>query len=169
MGLTISRILVPVDLSAYSERALEYAIALAGRLGASLHLLHVVEDPMATGVWGGETVIPDLPELRQELVDDAERRLVAYREAAERVRVPVVTTVRLGLAAITIVEHAKSLGVDLIVIGTHGRTGLAHLLMGSVAERVLRHAPCPVLTVREGAQREQASAAEVHAMVEARC
>jgi nucleotide-binding universal stress UspA family protein len=169
MNLTISRILVPVDFSAYSERAREYAIELAGRFGASLHLLHVVEDPIATGVWGGETVIPNLTELREELVDGAERQLVTYRDAAARAGVSVVSTVQVGLPAITIVEHAKSLGVDLIVMGTHGRTGMAHLLMGSVAERVLRHAPCPVLTIREAARREQAGAAEVHAMVGARC
>jgi glycine betaine transporter len=169
MDLTISRILVPVDFSAYSERAVEYAISLAGRLGASLDVLHVVEDPLATGVWGGETAIPNLTELREELVEDAERRLVPYCDAAERAHVPVVATARLGLAAITIVEEAKSLGVDLIVMGTHGRTGVAHLLMGSVAERVLRHAPCPVLTVREAARREQASGAEVYATAAPRC
>jgi glycine betaine transporter len=168
MDLTISRILVPVDFSAYSERALEYAIALAGRLGASLHLLHVVEDPIATGVWGGETVLPNLTELREELVDGAERQLVTYREAAERAGVPVVSTAQVGLPAISIVDHATSLGVDLIVMGTHGRTGMAHLVMGSVAERVLRQAPCPVLTIREAARRAPAGGAEGHAVVGAR-
>jgi nucleotide-binding universal stress UspA family protein len=168
MNLTISRILVPVDFSAYSERALEYAIGLASRFGASLHLLHVVEDPIATGVWGGETVLPDLTELREELVKGAERQLVTYREAAARAGVSVSSTALVGLPAITIVDHAVSLGVDLIVMGTHGRTGMAHLVMGSVAERVLRHAPCPVLTVREAARREPAGVAEVHATVGAR-
>ena len=148
MDLAISRILVPVDFSAYSERALEYAIGLAGRLGASLHLLHVVEDPIATGFWGGEMVIPNLTELREELVHGAERQLVSSREAAERAGVSVVSTVQVGLPAITIVDHAKSLGVDLIVMGTHGRTGMAHLLMGSVAERVLRASTTPLLIVR---------------------
>jgi glycine betaine transporter len=168
MNLTISRILVPVDFSTYSERALEYAIGFAGRFGASLHLLHVVEDPIATGVWGGETVLPNLTELREELVNSAERQLEKYREAATRAGVPVVSTAQVGLPAITIVDQATSLGVDLIVMGTHGRTGITHLLMGSVAERVLRHASCPVLTIREAARREQAGTAEAPAMVSAR-
>jgi nucleotide-binding universal stress UspA family protein len=156
MHLTISRILVPVDFSAYSDVALEYAIALARRLDASVHLLHVVEDPITTGAWGGEGVVPDLTALRAELAADAERRLLVCRGEAERAQVPVVTAVRLGLTSHTIVDYAKTLAVDLIVMGTHGRTGVAHLFMGSVAERVLRHAPCPVLTVREGAQGEEA-------------
>jgi glycine betaine transporter len=168
MNLTIARILVPVDFSAYSERALEYATALAARLGASLHLLHVVEDPIATGAWGGETAILNVTELREELLADAERRLVSYCDAAKRALVPVEPAVRLGLTAITIVDHATSLGADLIVMGTHGRTGMSHLLMGSVAESVLRHAPCPVLTVREGERREPANGPEAHATAAAK-
>ncbi|OFW05225.1 MAG: hypothetical protein A3I61_10745 [Acidobacteria bacterium RIFCSPLOWO2_02_FULL_68_18] len=156
MQLSISRILVPVDFSAHSEVALQYAIALASRLAASLHVLHVVEDPVATGAWGSEGVLPDLTELRSELVADAERRLLAYRGEAERARVPVVTTAQMGLTSNTIVEYARALDIDLIVMGTHGRTGVAHLFMGSVAERVLRHAPCPVLTVRAGARGQEA-------------
>ncbi len=165
MHLTISRILVPVDFSAHSEFVLRYATALASRVDASLHLLHVVEDPIATGAWGGETVIPNLTELRQELLDDAERRLVSFREEAERAQVPVVTTARMGLTSHTIVEYAKTLNIDLIVMGTHGRTGVAHLFMGSVAERVLRHASCPVLTVRADVRGEEASEALAHAAV----
>ena len=164
MYLTISRILVPVDFSAHSESALRYAIALASRVDATLHVLHVVEDPIATGAWGGETVIPNLTELRQELLDDAERRLAAYREEATRAQVPVVTVARMGLTSHTIVDYAKAINIDLIVMGTHGRTGMAHLFMGSVAERVLRHAPCPVLTVRAGAGVEEAHEAMAHAV-----
>jgi nucleotide-binding universal stress UspA family protein len=164
MDPTISRILVPVDFSAHSKSALQYAAALASRLEASLHLLHVVEDPVATGAWGSESVLPDLTELRKELVVDAERRLLAYRGEAERAQVPVVTSVRIGLTSYTIVEYARTLNVDLIVMGTHGRTGVAHLFMGSVAERVVRHAPCPVLTVREGARADEPAEAMAHAV-----
>lgn len=168
MYLTISRILVPIDFSAHSEYALQYAIALAGRLDASLHLLHVVEDPLASGAWGPEGVLPDLTELRAELIADAEQRLLAYRGEAERAQVPVVTAARIGLTSHTIVDYAKTLNVDLIVMGTHGRTGVAHLFVGSVAERVLRHAPCPVLTVREGESGDAAHEEMVHAAVAAR-
>ena len=162
MSLTISRILVPMDFSAHSEHALRYATALATRLGASLHLLHVVEDPATTGAWSAESMPPDLAELRTELVADAERRLRVYRGEPEHTQVPVVTTARMGLTSHTIVDYAAALNIDLIVMGTHGRTGIAHLLMGSVAERVLRHAPCPVLTVRAGVRVEEPEEAMAH-------
>lgn len=155
MRLTISCILVPMDFSGHSEFALRYATALASRVGASVELLHVVEDPIASVVWGSETVLPDVTELRTELVADAERRLLELRDTVEGQRVPVRTTVRIGPAAHTILEYAQAAGIDLIVMGTHGRTGVAHLFMGSVAERVLRHSHCPVLTVRDAGRAEQ--------------
>lgn len=162
MPLTISRILVPVDFSAPSEHALRYARELASRLGASLHLLHVVEDPAAAGAWSAESMPPDLAELRTELVADAERRLLVYRSEAERAQVPVVTAARIGLTSHTIVDYATALNIDLVVMGTHGRTGVAHLVMGSVAERVLRHAPCPVLTVRADVRLDEPEDAMAH-------
>jgi len=154
MNVTISRILVPIDFSPHAERALSYATALAGRLGASLDLLHVVEDPVATGAWHGEVAVPNLTGLRQELVEQAERRIDRYQAAAEASGAPVVATVRVGLPADAITDYAKTLGIDLIVMGTHGRSGLAHLFMGSVAEHVIRQAPCPVLTLRAAEARE---------------
>ena len=155
MNFALSRILVPVDFSPYSEFALRYATALASRLGASVELLHVVEDPIATGAWGSEISIPDVSELRKNLIAEAERRLERYCAVAEGPRVPVVTTVRMGQPAHTITEYAQAGGADLIVMGTHGRSGLAHLVMGSVAERVVRHALCPVLTLHEGTIRDK--------------
>lgn len=162
MHLTISRILVPVDFSTHAEAALRYAISLASRFDATLHVLHVVEEPMATGAWGGETVVPNLIELRQELLEDAERRLAVYQAAAARAQVPAVTMARVGLTSDSIVDYAQALDIDLVVMGTHGRTGMAHLFMGSVAERVLRRAPCPVLTIRPGARGDDAHEAMSH-------
>ena len=148
MNFAIARVLVPVDFSPCSELAFRYATSLASRLGASVNLLHVVEDPVATGAWSSEVQIPDLPDLRKTLIRDAARRLEQYRAVAEVPGVRVVTTVRMGQTAEVIGEYAKSSGIDLIVMGTHGRGGLAHVFMGSVAERMVRHAPCPVLTIR---------------------
>jgi len=148
MDLAISRILVPIDFSPHSEVALRYGTALASRVEASVDLLHVVEDPVATGAWSSAIAIPNLSELREQLIDEAARRLERYRAPAAGARVPMRTAVRAGPPAHTITEYATTLGIDLIVMGRHGRSGLAHLVMGSVAERVLRHAPCPVLTLR---------------------
>ena len=159
MTVGISHILVPVDFSAHSILSLEYAVALARRFHASLELLHVVDDP-ATAAWAAEGAVLDVTGIRAALVDDAERQLAEYR-TREGLDVPAITTVRIGSPASAIVEHAQAVGTDLIVMGTHGRNGLAHLFLGSVAERVLRHASCPVFTVRGADTGHQAAGAHV--------
>jgi nucleotide-binding universal stress UspA family protein len=144
---TIRRILVPVDFSAHSERATEYACQLAARLGASLELLHVVDDPFLSGAWSPELPIPNPAPLLDELVGDASIRLARY-VSPQRSTVAAHSVVLRGPTSRMIVAHAAACDVDLIVMGTHGRTGLSHLLLGSVAERVLRTAGCPVLTIK---------------------
>ncbi len=165
MTPNISRILVPLDFSAYSDTALRYATTLASRLGASLDLLNVVESPVPLGSWTGEIYVPNMPELHENLVAEAQDRLDACRGTALAESVPASATVRIGHPAATIVEYANEQRSDLIVLGTHGRTGLAHLLMGSVAEKVLRLAPCPVLTVRDTVWTTQAAVTERAASV----
>jgi len=147
MTESITRILVPVDFSAHSDRALHYAAALAGQVGASVELLHVVED-FTYGVLS-EVYVPNLPDMMQETVNDAIERLASLKASVFPHGSDVEAVAYVGRPALTIIEHAKAGGFDLIVMGTHGRTGLPHLLMGSVAEQVLRAAPCPVLTVRD--------------------
>jgi len=153
----IARIVVPVDFSRHADRAIEYALTLAKPLGACVELLHVVEDPFASGGWGSEVYVPDIEGLRQKALEDATARLEACRSAIPAGEVPIVATVRMGHVAQTIVDYAKAVQADLIVMGTHGRTGLAHFIIGSVAERVVRLAPCPVLTVGGAAARVHAA------------
>jgi universal stress protein A len=143
--MKITRILVPIDFSGDADAAFAYASALAATVGASLHLLHVVEDPLAAGVWSSEIYTAEIAGLQINLVRDAEQRLRGYAsgKAGE-----ITTEVRTGHVARAVLEFAKENAIDLIVMGTHGRTGLAHVVMGSVAERVVRLAPCPVLTLR---------------------
>jgi len=145
----IRRILVPLDFSPSSEYALAYAQALATDFGASLHLLHVIEDRLMTGPWPNEAYLGETARLREGLVKDSERRCLDCAKSVEKTGVQVTTEVLIGGPAHAIVESATAPDVDLIVMGTHGRTGITHLLIGSVAERVVRHAPCPVLVVRE--------------------
>ena len=145
----IRSILAPTDFSAHSERALRYACGLAERLGSELHLVHILSDVLPTG--------PDpllMPVMPPEYYEENEERA---RETLGRLLDPawgsprsVVTAVRWGSPVETIVAYAEDLRVDLLVIATHGRTGLSHVLLGSVAERIVREAPCPVLTVRSG-------------------
>ena len=144
----ITRILVPVDFSAHSDRAVAYATTVGARFGASVELLHVVENPVMSGAWSSEVSVPDLTEIFENMIADAERRLADVKTTAQARGVAVTTTVLTGLTAPAILELATTGAFDLIVMGTHGRTGLSHVFMGSVAEQVLRRSPCPVLTVR---------------------
>jgi universal stress protein A len=146
--IEIRSILVPTDFSEHSQTAVRYACALAERLGAGLHLLHVLSDIMPVG--------PDpmlAPVMPPEYFRETE---AASMEALGRLLDPswgkpasVESSVRWGSAVDVIVDHATTHPTDLIVISTHGRTGLSHVLLGSVAERIVREAPCPVLTIRD--------------------
>jgi nucleotide-binding universal stress UspA family protein len=144
-----TRILVPTDFSAQSDAALATAKDLATRFGASLHLIHVLEDPYAVATYSADALGYLPPGIRELWQHEAEKHFDDLVTPAERAQFPVTTTVLFsGSAAREIVEHAQANAIDLIVMGTHGRGGFAHLLLGSVAERVVRTATCPVLTVR---------------------
>ena len=118
-------------------------------------------DPFVTGAWNSEVYVPNVAELLEGLIANAEQQLATLRTSAAALGVTAETSVMTGRPAHAIVEHAKEGGFDLIVMGTHGRTGLSHVVMGSVAERIVRKAPCPVLTVHasEAAGAGKASAA----------
>ena len=143
------RILVPTDFSAPSDAALACGRTLASRLGASLHLLHVLEDPFVNGPVGSEVYVAESLDSRTARLQAAQERVTRLITADDRSRLRATTEVIVGASARTIADFAANSGCHLIVMGTHGRTGMAHLVTGSVAEHVLRSAPCPVLTVRE--------------------
>lgn len=142
--IRIDRIVCPTDHSAFSSRALGHAIALTRWFGAELTVLRVVPDVLPTP-GGPDLPVPVLtsPALRYEAADE----LAAFAEPAIAARLPVRTVLRDGDPWREIVREAETLPADLIVMGTHGRSGFEHLLLGSVTEKVLRRAPCPVLTV----------------------
>jgi nucleotide-binding universal stress UspA family protein len=140
----ITRILVPTDFSVHADAAMRYALELARRFDAAVHLVNVVEDPLAAGVWSSEIYTAEIAGLQINLVRDAEKRL---RASVPHDAATVTYEVRRGSAAKQILEAADEFGSDLIVMGTRGRTGVAHVLMGSVAEKVVRLASCPVLTL----------------------
>jgi universal stress protein A len=141
-----TKILVPVDFSSDSAQAVRMAVELARRYEAALTLVHVYE-PVAYAMPEGYLFFTQ-PQLDQ-LFAEFHRHLDALQAEARAGGVlRVETRLEQGFAASEICESAKRLGCDLIVMGTHGRTGLSHLFLGSVAERVLRMAACPVLTVK---------------------
>lgn len=145
--IDLRHILVPTDFSKSSQNALTYALAFAGKFGAEIHLLHVVQD---IALFIPEAVMPSVP-----ISPPAEQFRAAAQSALERAiaeqaksGVTIHAEVCEGLSHQEIVRFARDKNIDLIVMGTHGHTGLAHVFMGSVAEKVVRRAPCPVLTVR---------------------
>lgn len=146
--ITLKNILVATDFSEPSDAALTYGRALARTFGATLHVVHVVGS-VPTLVYGAEAYAASMPELQQELEDGARKQLADLLVDNDKRPLPVRPVVITSNApAQAIVDYAALKRIDLIVTGTQGRGGVAHLLMGSVAERVVRSAPCPVLTVR---------------------
>lgn len=145
----IARILVPTDFSAASDVALSYARSLATQFGASINLVHVFEDPLASGAFVGDGIVAMPLDLREGMLRDAREQL--EKQHAKHVQSLPLSSADLlvGPAAKRIVEHAEKIHADLIVMGTHGRGGLGHVLLGSIAEKVVRTARCPVLTARE--------------------
>ena len=139
-------LLVPIDFSECANQALEYAVNLAGKLEARVTLLHVIQAVPLGGVDMGVTLpYTYLQDLEAEIMQSMEACLARVTAAGLEGEIVVVH----GVPFHEIVETAKAQKVDLIVMGTHGRTGLQHILLGSVAEKVVRLAPCPVLVARQ--------------------
>ena len=141
----IRRILFATDFSERSQAAWDYAALLATTFGAELHAVHVVQEPLTTVPEAGLAVAAPSVNIA-ELLDAAKQGLERLHVAAPG-RVAERATLA-GPTADEIVRYARESAADVVVIGTHGRTGLAHVLLGSIAERIVRTSPCPVLTVR---------------------
>ena len=142
-------ILIATDLSDTSEYALNVAAQVAREHGSRLHLAHVIRDP-ATEPWALEAFGADFGALLEETRARAKQALVAR---ADRLSLPdgVRSEILVGAPAEEIVRYANEIAADLIVVGSHGRTFMQRVFLGSVADRVLRHAACPVLVVRPAA------------------
>lgn len=145
--IKLQRVLVPTDFSECSQLAVTYGCELAQRFGAELHLLHVVQDAFP--------LVPEAGMLTVSHVEYMAQLIESSKQELDRLPIPQTfqgrvsaRTVEVGAPFVEIIRYAREQVIDLIVIGTHGRTGLVHMLMGSVAEKVVRKAPCPVLTVR---------------------
>jgi nucleotide-binding universal stress UspA family protein len=144
--LQLKRILCPTDFSEAARRAFDLAIPLAEAFGAELYVIHVI--PALPYVEPRPTYHFDVPEYERALHEEAERQMAAFvKELATRVVIhPIIAH---GDVAEQILRAAEEQAVDMIVIATHGRTGWRHLVFGSVAEKIVRLARCPVLTVRQ--------------------
>ncbi len=145
--ITLKKVLVATDFGEAADAALAYGQALARTFGATLHVIHVVDD-LFTRV-AGEGYVSVLPELQRDLETSAKARLDELLIDNDPKPLPVVKTIVVSnTPASAVVQYAADEAIDLVVTGTHGRSGVAHLFMGSVAEKIVRSASCPVLTVR---------------------
>ena len=144
--IKIQNVLVATDFSDTSAAALNYGTEFARTFGATLHVLHVVESAL---MWAGpEGAGIDFGQLQAELARAARQKLDRIVTNEDRAQLKAVTAVQSGRSpAFEIARYAKAEGIDLILIGIHGRGMMGHLLMGNVAEKVARIAPCPVMTV----------------------
>jgi nucleotide-binding universal stress UspA family protein len=147
--MTAPHFLVPVDFSPSSEQALAYAMALAAKLQARVTVLHVIDRlPMAERYAAVSPRPNRVSAYLQNLEAEVQQRLDAQHKQIQEAGLAGKVLMTHGVPSQTIVAIARDKHVDLIVMGTHGRTGVHHLLMGSVAEKVVRLAPCPVLVTR---------------------
>jgi nucleotide-binding universal stress UspA family protein len=146
--MTLKRILVPTDFGEAAGTALSYGRTLAHAFGATLHVLHVTQDMFAPSLGVEMANGPAIMDVQREVDAFARKeleRLVGSEGGGPPTKLLLLTS---NAPAGLIVQYAKNQQIDLIVMGTHGRTAIEHFLMGSVAEKVVRTAPCPVLTVR---------------------
>jgi nucleotide-binding universal stress UspA family protein len=146
--IAIKNILVATDFGEAADRALSYGRELAARFGATLHVLHVAENIYMTA-FAADTYASYAPDLQRDIEQAADRKLheaLIDSDGSGPTTVPALVTS--SSPAFAIIDYARQHAIELIVMGTHGRGAVQHFLMGSVAERVVRLAPCPVLTVR---------------------
>jgi nucleotide-binding universal stress UspA family protein len=141
--IAVKNILLPVDFSEPCLKATEYAVTLAHRFQAALHLLHVIEDPVVYLPMFESYPLPT----REQFETYAQVRLDNWIPAQDSEGLRIENHWRHGAPHVEVIDYAEDSQVDLIIMGTHGRGVAAHLLLGSVAEKVVRKAPCPVLTV----------------------
>jgi nucleotide-binding universal stress UspA family protein len=146
--ITLTRILVATDFGQAAGAALDYGRALARTFGAKLTLLYVIGDIMTSG-YGVDGYVAGNSDLQREAEEGARQQLDALLTERDRTDLGGKTVLLTSNSpAVTIIDFARDMNADVIIMGTHGRGAVSHLLMGSVAERVVRIAPCPVLTVK---------------------
>jgi nucleotide-binding universal stress UspA family protein len=146
--MQVKSILLPTDFSECGNYALSYATSMARTYGASIIFVHVIEPIVPSVGYSGMTEPLPIADISDQLEDSAERELPKFAECKECAGLQVEEVIVHGEAASEIVRVAKERAVDLIVVSSHGRTGLGRILFGSTAEAIVRHAPCPVLVVK---------------------
>lgn len=148
--IKIEKILVPTDFSKFSTHALNYAVAFARNFNARIILLHITSEKEMDAIRQVSSYLEPgkLEDLLRERESDDRKELDAFIPPEMKKGIEVEMVHKVGIPFVEIIKTAKEKAVDVIVIATHGRSGLSHILFGSVAEKVVRKAPCPVLSIR---------------------
>lgn len=150
MAFKLNKILFPTDFSELSEHALRYAREFAEQFSAQLYCLHVVDEGQQYWSAVGPEAAPICPPIG-DILESANRQMQSFfDDHLVGLEYPAITHVSTGRPFVEIIRYAKEITADIIIIATHGRGGVMHALMGSTAEKIVRKAPCPVLTVRSG-------------------
>lgn len=139
------RILCPVDFSQFTHEIVNYAVDLAKKYGAELHVMHVVPNMTYFTPYESFLTPENLVAVERNIQDEVERD---FKKLLKGQSVPAKTVIRTGAPFVEIIDYAKTESIDLIVMGTHGRGAIEHILIGNVAEKVVRKSPCPVMTIR---------------------
>lgn len=143
------KILVPIDFSDHTDQILDVALEISRKFGGEIHLLHVVPTMDCLTPYESFLAVDSLIALQKQIAEEARQDL---ERMSERLSVPTTKAIRSGVAFLEIVDYAKAENIGLVVMATHGRGALEHILLGSVTEKVVRRASCPVLTVRPKAK-----------------
>jgi universal stress protein A len=144
--ITLRKILVPIDFSDYSKKALHYAVPFARQFNARIYLLYVVEPTIYPADFSFGQI--GMPNVENELRMKGEQELQELIKNEIKGAVPSEALVKVGLPFVEVVSFAKDEKIELIIVATHGHSGVEHVLFGSTAEKIVRKAPCPVLVVR---------------------
>jgi len=139
------KILCPVDFSEFTKDVIAYAADISKQYGAELHVLHVIPNLTYFTPYESFLTPENLVAIEKNIQDEVDRD---FGKILKNVDIDVKKAVRTGVAFVEIIDYAKAEGIDLIVMGTHGRSGIEHILIGNVAEKVVRKSPCPVMTIR---------------------
>jgi universal stress protein A len=142
----IKKILIPLDFSDHTDEIVSYGVQLARRFQAEVHLLHVIPNLDYFTPYESFLAAESLVSVQKDIETEVTKDLQAVAQKIEGV--PVKQAIHSGVAFLEIIDYVRTEGIDLIVMGTHGRGGIEHILIGSVAEKVVRKSPCPVLTIR---------------------
>lgn len=139
------KIVCPVDFSEFTDEIISYALSIAKKFEAEVHLLHVIPTLNYFTPYESFLTPENLISMERNIENEIEKD---FQKIIKKVDMPVKKVIKTGVTFVEIIDYIKAENMDLVVMGTHGRSGIEHILMGSVAEKVVRKAPCPVLTVR---------------------